>query len=132
MSSFTDYTENLVLNWLFTTNSATRPTAWYVGLFTAAPSDSGGGTEVSGNAYARTATGTMSVSGTSPTNCTNSAAIEFPAASGGNWGTITHVAIFDASTSGNMLGWAALTTSRTINDGDILRIPAGDLDITLT
>lgn len=132
MSSFTDYTENLVLNWLFTTNSATRPTAWYVGLFTAAPSDSGGGTEVSGNAYARTATGTMSVSGTSPTNCTNSAAIEFPAASGGNWGTITHVAIFDASTSGNMLGWASLTTSRTINDGDILRIPAGDLDITLT
>lgn len=132
MSSFTDYTENLVLNWLFTTNSATRPTAWYVGLFTAAPSDSGGGTEVSGNAYARTATGTMSVSGTSPTNCTNSAAIEFPAASGGNWGTITHVAIFDASTSGNMLGWAALTTSRTINDGDIIRIPAGDLDITLT
>lgn len=132
MSSFTDYTENLVLNWLFTANSATRPTAWYVGLFTAAPSDSGGGTEVSGNAYARTATGTMSVSGTSPTNCTNSAAIEFPAASGGNWGTITHVAIFDASTSGNMLGWASLTTSRTINDGDILRIPAGDLDITLT
>ena len=132
MSSFSDYTENLVLNWLFTTNSATRPTAWYIGLFTAAPSDTGGGTEVSGNAYARTATGTMSVSGTSPTNCTNSAAIEFPAASGGNWGTITHIGVFDASSGGHMLGWAALTTSRTINDGDILRIPAGDLDITLT
>jgi hypothetical protein len=132
MSSFSDYTENLVLTWLFTGSSATRPTAWYVGLFTAAPSDSGGGTEVTGNAYARTATGTLSVSGTSPTNCTNSAAIEFAAASGGNWGTITHIAIFDASTSGNMLGWAELTTSRTINDGDILRIPAGDLDITLT
>lgn len=132
MSSFTDYTENLVLNWLFTTNSATRPTAWYIGLFTAAPSDTGGGTEITGNGYSRTATGTMTVSGTSPTNCTNSAAIEFPAASGGNWGTITHVAVFDASTTGNMLGWAALTTSRTINDGDILRIPAGDLDITLT
>jgi hypothetical protein len=132
MSSFTDYSENLVLNWLFTTNSATRPTAWFVGLFTAAPSDSGGGTEVSGNGYARKATGTMSVSGTSPTNCTNGSAIEFDAASGGNWGTITHIAIFDASTSGNMLGWAALTTSRTINNGDILRIPAGDLDITLT
>jgi len=132
MSSFSDYTENLVLNWLFTANSATRPTAWYVGLFTAAPSDTGGGTEVSGNGYARKATGTMSVSGTSPTNCTNDAAIEFAAASGGNWGTITHIAIFDALTTGNMLGWAALTTSRTINDGDILRIPANDLDITLT
>jgi hypothetical protein len=132
MSSFTDYSENLVLNWLFTTNSATRPTDWYVGLFTAAPSDAGGGTEVSGNGYARKVTGTISVSGTSPTLATNAAAIEFAAASGGNWGTITHVAIFDALTSGNMLGWAALSSSRTINDGDIIRIPAGDLDITLT
>lgn len=131
MSSFSDYTENLVLNWLFTTNSATRPTAWYVGLFTAAPSDTGGGTEVTGNGYARVATGTISVSGTD-TLATNAAAIEFAAASGGNWGTITHAAIFDASTSGNMLAWAALTTSRTINDGDVFRIPAGSLDITLT
>lgn len=132
MSSFTDYTENLVLNWLFTTNSATRPTAWYIGLFTAAPSDTGGGTEVTGYGYARKATGTITISGTSPTNATNSAVIEFDPAAGGNWGTITHIAIFDALTSGNMLGWAALTTSRTINDGDVLRIPAGDLDITLT
>lgn len=132
MSSFSDYAENLTLKFLFTTDTATRPTAWYVGLFTAAPSDTGGGTEVTGSAYAREVTGTMTVSGTSPTNCTNSAAIEFAAAAGGNWGTVTHVAIFDAITSGNMLGWAALTTSRTINDGDILRVPAGDLDITLT
>lgn len=131
MSSFSDYTENLLLNWLLTTNSATRPTAWYVGLFTAAPSDTGGGTEVTGNGYARVATGTISISGTS-TTATNAAAIEFAAASGGNWGTITYAAIFDASTSGNMLAWAALTTSRTINDGDVFRIPAGSLTVTLT
>jgi hypothetical protein len=131
MSSFSNYTENLLLNWLLTTNSATRPTAWYVGLFTAAPSDAGGGTEVSGNGYARVATGTISVSGTD-TTATNSASIEFAAASGGNWGTITHAAIFDASTSGNMLAWAQLTTSRTINDGDVFRIPAGSLTVTLT
>ena len=132
MSSFTDYTENLALTYLFTTGSVTRPTAWYVGLFTAAPSDTGGGTEVSGSAYARVVTGTMSVSGTSPTTATNNAAIEFAAASGGNWGTIGWAAVFDASTGGNMLAWAALTTSRTINDGDVFRIPAGSLDITLT
>ena len=131
MSSFSDYTENLVLNWLLTTNSATRPTAWYVGLFTAAPSDTGGGTEVTGNAYARVATGSITVSGTS-TTATNAAAIEFAAASGGNWGNIGWAAIFDASTSGNMLAWAALTTSRTINDGDVFRIPAGSLTVTLT
>jgi hypothetical protein len=131
MSSFSDYTENLLLNWLLTTNSATRPTAWFVGLFTAAPSDTGGGTEVTGNGYARVATGTISISGTS-TTATNAAAIEFAAASGGNWGTITHAAIFDASTGGNMLAWAALTTSRTINSGDVFRIPAGSLTVTLT
>jgi len=131
MSSFNDYTESLVLNWLFTTNSATRPTAWYVGLFTSAPSDTGGGTEVSGSAYARKATGTITVSGTA-TAATNSTAIEFDAASGGNWGTIGWAAIFDASSSGNMLAWAPLTTSRTINDGDVFRIPATSLTVTLT
>lgn len=132
MSSFTDHTESLVLTWLLTSGTATRPTAWYVGLFTAAPSDTGGGTEVTGNAYARVATGTMTISGTSPTTATNAAAIEFAAASGGNWGAIGWAAIFDAETSGNMIAWAALSTARTINDGDVLRIPAGDLDVTLT
>ena len=130
MSSFTDYTENLVLTWVCTTNSATCPTAWYVGLFTAAPSDTGGGTEVSGNAYARVATGTISGSGTA-TTFTNAAAIEFAAASGGNWGSIGWAGIFDASTGGNLLAWSPLTTARTINDGDVLRIPASSLSITL-
>jgi hypothetical protein len=132
MSSFSDYTENLVLNYLLTTNSVTRPTAFFVGLFTAAPSDTGGGTEVSGSAYARVATGTMTVSGTSPTTATNSAAIEFAAASGGNWGSVGWAAIFDASTSGNMIAWAPLTTARVINDGDVFRIPASSLTVTLT
>lgn len=131
MSSFSDYTENLVLTWLFTGSLATRPTAWFVGLFTAAPSDTGGGTEVTGNAYARVATGTISGSGTA-TTFSNAAAIEFAAASGGNWGTIGWAGIFDASTGGNLLAWAPLTTSRVINDGDVFRIPATSLTITLT
>jgi hypothetical protein len=130
MSSFSDYTENLVLTWLFTGSSATRPTAWYVGLYTAAPSDTGGGTEVTGNAYARVATGTISGSGTA-TTFTNAAAIEFAAASGGNWGSVGWAGIFDASTGGNLIAWSALSTARTINDGDVLRIPAGSLSITL-
>ena len=131
MSSFTDYTENLALTYLFTTGSVTRPTAWYVGLFTAAPSDTGGGTEVSGSAYARVVTGTISGSGTA-TTFTNAAAIEFAAASGGNWGTIGWAGIFTASTGGTLLAWAPLTTSKAINDGDIFRIPASSLSITLS
>ena len=131
MSSFTDYTENLALTYLFTTGSATRPTAWYVGLFTAAPSDTGGGTEVSGSGYARVVTGTISGSGTA-TTFTNAAAIEFAAASGGNWGSVGWAGIFTASTGGTLLAWAPLTTAKTINDGDIFRIPASSLSITLS
>lgn len=131
MSSFTDYAENLALTYLFTTGAVTRPTAWFVGLFTAAPSDTGGGTEVSGSAYARVATGTISGSGTA-TTFTNAAAIEFAAASGGNWGSVGWAGIFSASTGGTLLAWAPLTTAKTINDGDIFRIPASSLSITLT
>lgn len=131
MSSFTDYTENLALTYLFTTGSVTRPTAWYVGLFTAAPSDTGGGTEVSGSGYARVSAGTISGSGTA-TTFTNAAAVEFAAASGGNWGSVGWAGVFDSLSGGTLLAWAPLTTARTINVGDVFRIPAGSLSITLS
>lgn len=124
--SFSNTYETNVLTWTFTSDAVTRPTAWYLGLFTAAPSESGGGTEVSGGSYAREAV-TFSVSGNL---ATNSGAIEFPVATA-NWGTITHVAVFDASTGGNQIAYASLTASKTIASGDVLRVPAGDLDITL-
>lgn len=124
--SFTNDLETRVLQWALTTGSPTRPTAWYVGLFTAAPGEAGGGTEVSGNAYVRKAV-TFTVSGNT---ASNNAAIEWPTATG-SWGTITHVAVFDAETTGNMLAYASLTASKTISTGDVLRIPSGDLDVTL-
>jgi hypothetical protein len=124
--SFTNDFETRVLQWVFTNGSPTRPTAWYVGLFTAAPGEAGGGTEVSGGSYAREAA-TFTVSGNL---ATNSGAIEFPTATA-SWGTITHVAVFDASTSGNMIAYASLSASKTIDTNDVLRIPDGDLDITL-
>ena len=99
-------------------------------LYTAAPSDTGGGTEVSGGSYARKSMPDMTVSGTSPTTATNGAAVEFVTATG-SWGTVTHVGVFDALTSGNLLGWAALTASKTVSSGDVFRFDAGDLDITL-
>jgi len=124
--SFSNTYETNVLTWAFTSGSVTRPTAWYLGLFTAAPGEAGGGTEVSGGAYVREAV-TFSVSGDA---ATNTAAIEFAVATA-DWGTITHVAVFDASTGGDQIAYAALTTSKTIATGDVLRVPAGDLDITL-
>ena len=127
--SFTDHAEDLVLNWLLTGNTATRPTQWYVGLFTTATGETGGGTEVSGGDYVREAA-SFSVSGTDPTKAENTGAIEFPTASD-NWGEITHIGLFDAASGGNMLVHAPLNVAKTIGTGDVFRIPAGDLEITL-
>ena len=124
--SFSDYLETKVLDHVFGGTSYTAPSTLYVALFTAAPSDSGGGTEVSGGAYARQ---TIAFT-TSGDTTSNNAAIEFPTATA-NYGTVTHVGIYDASSSGNLMAWAALTSSKTIETGDVFRIPSGDLDITL-
>jgi hypothetical protein len=129
MAGLSNYAEDLVLDWLFTTASATRPTSWFVALYTVAPGEGGGGTEVSGGSYARQSA-TFTVSGTAPTQATNSAAIEFPTATA-NWGTVVAAAIFDASTSGNMIAFADLDTSKTISSGDVLRFNASTLTITL-
>jgi hypothetical protein len=127
--SFSDYLEDKLLKHAFTNTSYTPAATMYVGLYTAAPTDAGGGTQVSGGSYARVSVA-FTVSGTS-TLCTNSAAVEFAAATA-SWGTIVAVGVFDASTSGNLLAWADLATNKTIDTGDIFRIPTGDLDITLS
>ncbi len=129
MAGFTDYSEDLVLDWLLTAGSATRPTSWYVALYTVAPTDTGGGTEVSGGSYVREAI-TFSVSGTAPATATNSADIEFPEATA-NWGTVVAAGVFDASTGGNLLAYSNLTTSKAVSTGDVLRFNTGALDITL-
>lgn len=126
MSAASNYTETLALTWLLTTSSATRPTAWYVALFTSDPTDAGSGTEVSGTSYARQSVA-FTVSGDT---ASNSATVTFPAA-GSNWGTISHVGIYDASTSGNLLFHGAVTTPKAIDTGDTFQITSGNLDITL-
>ena len=129
MSGFTDYLEDALLKHVFTNTAYTSPTTVYAALFTVAPSDTGGGTEVSGGAYARQSMA-FSVSGTD-TLATNSAAVEYPTATA-NYGPVVAVGIFDASTSGNLLAYANLTTSKTVSTGDVFRFNAGDVDITLT
>lgn len=118
--------ETRILQWALTNGTPTRPTAWYIGLYTTDPGETGAGTEVSGNGYARKAA-TFTVTGNT---ASNSADIEFDAATG-SWGTITHVAVLDALTSGNVIAYGALTASKAIESGDIFRIATGDLDITL-
>lgn len=120
--------ETNVLTWMFTASAVTRPTAWYLALFTSNPAEDGSGTEVStsGTAYARQSV-SFTVSGNT---ASNSAAVEFPTATA-SYGTVTHVGVYDASTAGNLIAYAALTTSKAIDTGDVLRIPASDLDVTM-
>ena len=125
--SLTNAFETSTLQYLFTTGSVTRPMAWYLGLFTSDPTETGSaGTEVSGGGYVRKAV-TFTVSGNL---ATNSAAIEWSAATS-SWGTVTHIAVLDASSGGNMIASNALTTAKAVATDDIIRVPAGDLDITL-
>lgn len=120
--------ETRVLTWLFTGDAVTRPSAFYIALFTSNPAEDASGTEVStsGTAYARQSA-TFTVSGN---EATNSAAIEFPTATA-SYGTVTHIGVFDAASAGNLIAYAALTTSKAIDTGDVLRLPANDLDITM-
>ena len=124
--SFSNFLETEVLDHVFGGNAYTAPTTLYFALFTAAPSDPGGGTEVSGTNYTRVS-GAFTVSGNTA-NLTS--AIEF-AAAGSNWGTVTHRAIFDAATSGNMLAYGTLADDKVIETGDVLRIQANQFTITL-
>ena len=128
--AFSDYLEDKLLKHTFANTAFTTPGTVYLGLFTAAPSDTGGGTEVSGGSYARISCA-FSVSGTNPTTATNSSAAEFATATG-TWGSVGWVGVYDASSSGNLLAWAALTASKTVSSGDVFRFDQGDLDITLS
>lgn len=129
MAALSDHAEKLLLDWLMTNGTATRPTSWYVALYTAAPSDSGGGTEVSGSGYSRQSV-TFDAASSPGGTTSNSSEVTFTA-SGGSFGTVTHIGIFDASTSGNLLWHGALNASKTIDDGDALVFATGNIDLTL-
>ena len=129
MSGFSDYLEDKVLEHVFGGNAFTAPSTLYVALYTVAPSDTGGGTEVSGGAYARQ-TATFTVSGTNPTTASNTAAIEYPSATA-DYGTVVAVGVLDASSGGNLLAYSTLDSSKVVSSGDVFRFNAGDLDITL-
>jgi hypothetical protein len=130
MAAMSNYLENELVDHLFRQRSFAAPTAIHVALFTAAPSDTGGGTEVTGGSYARVALaplfsnwkgtgGEVTAADSAGTTGTtsNNATITF-AAPTANWGLVTHFALFDASSGGNMFFYGALTQSKNVNNGD--------------
>ena len=127
MAEFTDYLENKIIDHMLRNQAYTPPSTVYFALFTTATDDTGGGTEVSGGSYARQAVTLGAASGGASSN---TADITFPQATA-DWGTITHVALMDAETGGNMLMHSPLDESKTVNNGDTFKINAGDLDVTV-
>lgn len=154
MVAMSDTLENRLIDFFFrgqalgvtgaSAAAGTGPTTLHVGLFTANPTDTGGGTEVAGNAYARVAVTsnltnwagtqgagtTVASTGTSGTT-SNNGVITFPTPTPAGWGTVTGFGIFDAATGGNLLFWAALTASKVINAGDPVTFPAGSLTVQI-
>lgn len=143
MAAMSDYLENKLVDQLFRGQAFTFPTTLYVGLLTAAPSDTGGGTEVSGNAYARVAVTnslanwagtqgagtTVASSGTTGTT-SNNGIITFPTPTA-TWGTVVAFGIYDAASAGNLLFYGTLTISKTINQSDTVVFQAGQLSVQL-
>jgi len=130
MSAASDYLENKVLDHFLGTASTSAPATVYLALFTTDPTDAGSGTEVStsGTAYARQS---IAFSSASSGSTSNSADVEFSQATGSGFGTVTHFGIYDASTAGNLLFHGALTSSKTIDAGDVFKIASGNLSITV-
>lgn len=126
MAHFTTYLAHAVLSHVFRNSAYTAPATVYVGLFTVAPTDAGGGTEVTGGSYARVAT---TFSAPSAGSISNSAQVQFPEATAG-WGTVGSFGYFDAASGGNLLAWNTLT-SVTIDSGEQPYWSAGELTVAL-
>ena len=123
--NLSNYLEDKLIDHFLGTTTYTKPSAVYVALYTVAPSDTGGGTEVTGGSYARqTATFTAS-SGGATSNDANIDFTNMPAA------TVVAIGIHDNVSAGNLLLWGTLTTNKTTDAGDTLRIATGDLDISI-
>jgi hypothetical protein len=129
MGSATNTGENTILDHFLGTTNFNGPIQLYVALMTGGTtSDSVTGTEVSGGGYAREAVNFGAASGGVATNS------DAPTwtATGANYGTVTHINLYTASSGGTRLFWSALNASRVVNDGDTVTIEIGNLQVSLT
>ena len=121
-----NFLENEILDHILRNSAYTPSSTVYIGLSTGSFGDDNSGTELSGNGYTRKSIAFDAASGGVSDNTSN---VDFDAATG-SWGSVSHFGLFDASTSGNLLIHGAFSAAKTVSTGDILRIAAGELDIT--
>ena len=126
MTAMSDFLENEILDHVLGTGSYTMPSAPHIALSTGSFGDDNSGTELSGSAYTRKP---IAFAAASSASAATNATVTFPTATG-SWGAVAFWGIFDASTSGNLLIHGAFAASKTIGNGDVLRINSGDLTVT--
>lgn len=129
MGDMTNSEESAYLSYRFKGGAMTALANSYVGLFSASPGETGGGTEISGNGYARLAMAQAdwgAVTDAEPSTIANAAQKNFAQATA-DWATILSIGIFDASTAGNLMYFKVLGTSKTVNNGDTAKFNAGAL-----
>ena len=132
MSALSNYLENEILDHMLGGGDFTRPASVFIALFTAEPSDDGGGTEAAGGDYARVEVVNnltnfpASVNGVK----SNGTEISFPSP-GASWGTIKAVGVFDALSGGNLLMHSLLPQQVTIASGDTPSWPIGTLSFSI-
>ena len=102
----------------------------YVALYNGDPNTTG--QELSGGNYARfaaTFTNPTQLSGGSMVQNNNDILSSISTAS---WGTMTHIAIYDASTGGNMFAAMSLGKSYSVPMGTAVGFHTGDLQFTIS
>jgi hypothetical protein len=125
-TGFSRYLQRELLDHVLKTGAYTQPANIYVALFNAGP------TECTGTGYARELCNVWDpASDADPSVASNTGVIDFGNGAA-DWGTLTHFALYDAITGGNLLSEiTALVAQKTINAGDPVSFPAGDLDVSL-
>jgi len=128
-NNLADWAENALLDWLCGGASPTRPGARYLALHTGAPGETGASNEVSasGTGYGRQAITFVAASGGS---AANSNAPTF-SNTGSDFGTISHLSVWDAASGGNCLWQGAATAAKVIAGGDSYQVQAGNLTVAL-
>jgi len=126
MAALSNFAENEMLDHMLGTGAYTAPSNVFLSLWTTDPTDAGSGNELSGSSYARQ---DINFSASSSGAAVSSGVVTFPTATG-TWGTITHIGVHDAASSGNLLFHGALTASKVIATGDVFQVASTGISIT--
>lgn len=116
---------------LFQAEWKTAPVNHYLGLLTAEPvGNSFSEVSGTGTGYTRMLITFKMAQQQTDSSTTNSADVVYPLATG-NWGTVTHIGIFDSATAGNLFWSGPLSSSVTLFKDDVFKIKAGDFKIAM-